>query len=122
RFDVPNHIRTAAINDLTPNPARARALAQAKQANGTLRPVDYWPELEVVGVWLGGSMGHFAPSLREWCGENFQFRDIGYMASEGIFSVPLANGTPDSALALHSTFFEFVPEADFDREDAPVLL
>jgi hypothetical protein len=122
RFEVPNHIRTSAINDLKPNPARARVLAQAKQANGTLRPVDYWPELEVVGVWLGGSMGHFAPSLREWCGEKFQFRDIGYMASEGIFSVPLANGTPDSALTLHSTFFEFVPETDFGHDGAPVLL
>ncbi len=122
RFTVPAHVRTAAINDLAPNPARARALMQAKRANGVLRPVDYWPDLELAGVWLGGSMGHFAPSLREWCGDTFQFRDIGYMASEGIFSIPLANGTPDSALALHSAFFEFIPEAEFGREDAPVLL
>ena len=122
RFDVPAHIRAAAVNDLAPDPARARALMQARQANGTLRPIDYWPELEVAGVWLGGSMGHFAPSLREWCGEKFQFRDIGYMASEGIFSIPLANGTPDSALALHFAFFEFVPEADFGHDGAPVLL
>ena len=121
-FDVPMHIRTAAINDLKPNPARARALAQAKEAAGVLRPIDYWPDLQFAGVWLGGSMGHFAPSLREWCGETFQFRDIGYMASEGIFSIPLANGTPDSALALHSAFFEFVPEADFGSDNAPVLL
>jgi hypothetical protein len=122
RFNVPMHIRAAAVNDLTPNPARARALMEAKQRNGVLRPTDYWPGLEVAGVWLGGSMGHFAPSLREWCGETFQFRDIGYMASEGIFSVPLANGTPDSALALHFAFFEFVPEAEFGRDGAPVLL
>jgi hypothetical protein len=67
-------------------------------------------------------MGHFAPSLRDWCGEKFQFRDIGYMASEGIFSIPLANGTPDSALALHSAFFEFIPEADFGNGHAPILL
>lgn len=122
RFDVPMHIRTAAVNDLKANPARARMLSQAKQANGTLRPMDYWPDLALTGVWLGGSMGHFAPSLREWCGETFQFRDIGYMASEGIFSIPLANGTPDSALALHSAFFEFIPEADFGNDDAPILL
>jgi GH3 auxin-responsive promoter len=122
RFQVPAHIRTAAINDLAPNPGRARMLAKAKEQNGTIRPVDYWPDLELIGCWLGGSMGHFAPSLREWCGDKFLFRDIGYMASEGIFSIPLGNGTPDSALALHSAFFEFIPEPDFGREDAPVLL
>ena len=122
RFDVPMHVRTTAINDLTPNPDRARALAKAKEQNGALRPVDYWPQLKMIACWLGGSMGHFAPSLREWCGEDFQFRDIGYMASEGIFSIPLANGTPDSALALHSVFFEFIPEADFGHASAPVLL
>jgi len=122
RFDVPMHVRTAAVNDLKANPARAHALTQAKHANGTLRPTDYWPDLELAGVWLGGSMGHFAPSLREWCGDKFQFRDIGYMASEGIFSIPLANGTPDSALALHSAFFEFIPEADFGNDNASPLL
>jgi hypothetical protein len=122
RFNVPMHVRTAAINDLAPNPTRARALMAAKQTNGALRPTDYWPDFELAGVWLGGSMGHFAPSLREWCGDSFQFRDIGYMASEGIFSVPLGNGTPDSALALHSAFFEFIPEAEFGHDGAPVLL
>jgi hypothetical protein len=122
RFEVPAHVRIAAINDLGPNPDRARMLAKAKERNGAIRPVDYWPDLELIGCWLGGSMGHFAPSLREWCGDKFVFRDIGYMASEGIFSIPLGNGTPDSALALHSAFFEFIPEADFGHEGAPVLL
>jgi hypothetical protein len=122
RFDVPMHVRTAAVNDLAPNPGRAKVLAQAKARNGILRPVDYWPDLEVIGCWLGGSMGHFAPSLREWCGDGFQFRDIGYMASEGVFSVPLGNGTPDSVLALHSACFEFIPEGDFGHDGAPVLL
>lgn len=122
RFQVPAHVRTAAISDLVPNPGRARMLAKAKEQNGAIRPIDYWPDLELIACWLGGSMGHFAPSLREWCGDRFQFRDIGYMASEGIFSIPLGNGTPDSALTLHSAFFEFIPEADFGHDGAPVLL
>jgi hypothetical protein len=122
QFDVPVHVRAAAVNDLVPNPALARVLTEAKERNGAMRPIDYWPGLGLISCWLGGSMGHFAPSLREWCGDKFQFRDIGYMASEGIFSIPLGNGTPDSALALHSAFFEFIPEADFGHEDAPALL
>lgn len=122
RFEVPNHVRAAAINELPPNPERARALSKAKEGTGRLRPIDYWPDLRVIGCWLGGSMGHFAPSLRDWCGESFRFRDIGYMASEGFFTIPLGSDTPDGVLALHSAFFEFVPEEDFGRPEAPVLL
>ncbi len=121
-FDIPKNVRAAAITDLTPNPARARILARAKETDGRLKPTAYWPGLQVIGCWLGGSMGHFAPSLREWCGDSFRFRDIGYMASEGIFSIPMDNDTPDSLLALHSAFFEFIPEEEFGRSDPTVLL
>ena len=87
RFDVPQTCRRAAvINDLLPNPERAPVRCQKPgRRQGRLQPTDYWPDLQVIGCWLGGSMGHFAPSLREWCGDNFRFRDIGYMASEGFF-------------------------------------
>jgi hypothetical protein len=122
RFEVPAHIRAAAISDLNPNPPRARKLAKAKEQSGRLRPADYWPNLQVIACWLGGSMGHFAPALRDWAGEAFHYRDIGYMASEGVFSIPLDNHTPDSMLALHSSVFEFIPEAEFGRPDATVLM
>ncbi|HTJ62686.1 MAG TPA: GH3 auxin-responsive promoter family protein [Alphaproteobacteria bacterium] len=122
RFKVPAHVRAAAISDLNPNPARARKLAKAKEQSGRLRPADYWPNLQVIACWLGGSMGHFAPALRDWAGEAFHYRDIGYMASEGVFSIPLDNDTPDSMLALHSSVFEFIPEAEFGRPDSTVLM
>ncbi len=122
KFDLPNHARAMALNVLQPNPRRARALAAARSRAGRLQPSGYWPDLAVLGCWLGGSMGHFAPLLREWCGERFRFRDVGYMASEGVFSIPYENDTPDSLLALHGIFFEFVPEHDFGRADAPALL
>ena len=121
-FDIPDPIRVMALNDLRPNPRRARILAKARAAAGRLKPLDYWPALSVLGCWIGGSMGHFAPLLREWCGEKFRFRDAGYMASEGVFSIPLANDSPDGIPSLHSVFFEFVPEHDFGRPGAPALL
>lgn len=122
RFDVPDHVRAIALNELLPNPRRARALARARERAGRLRPVEYWPQLSVLGCWIGGSMGHFAPQLREWCGEGFRFRDVGYMASEGIFSVPIGNDSPDGLLALHAIYFEFVPEHEFGRPGARSLL
>jgi GH3 auxin-responsive promoter len=121
-FDVPDHLRVFALNVLRPNPRRARVLAKAMERGGKLRPVDYWPDLQALGCWIGGSMGHFSHMLREWCGESFHFRDVGYMASEGVFSIPLNNDNPDGVLALHAAFFEFVPERDFGRANAPVLL
>jgi hypothetical protein len=121
-FEIPDPIRVRALNDLRPNPRRARALATARARAGRLKPVDYWPALSVLACWIGGSMGHFSPLLRDWCGEGFRFRDAGYMASEGVFSIPLANDSPDGLLSLHAVFFEFVPEHDFGRPDAAALL
>jgi hypothetical protein len=121
-FAVPDHLRVFAMNELRPNPRRARALAKTIERSGRLRPVDYWPDLQALGCWIGGSMGHFSHALREWCGERFHFRDVGYMASEGVLSIPLDNDNIDGVLALHAVFFEFVPERDFGRAGAPVLL
>ena len=67
-------------------------------------------------------MGHFTPRLRDWCGEGVPFRDAGYMASEGIFTVPQANNSVDGLPALHAVFFEFLAEHDFGKPDAPALL
>src|SRR5262249_8070388 len=103
-------------------PARARALAAARARRGRLCPADYWPSLKLAGCWLGGSMGHFVPRLREWCAEDIPLRDCGYMASEGIFSIPQANGSLDGLPALHAVFFEFLAEHDFGKPDAPALL
>src|SRR5262249_36502492 len=84
-------------------------------------PADYWPDFSLAGCWIGGSMGHFVPRLREWCGD-VPFRDVGYMASEGIFCLPLRNESAEGLPALHAVFFEFVPEHEFGKPDAPVLL
>ncbi len=121
-FAIPDPLRAYALNALFPNPKRARALSRAFEQTGRLRPMDYWPDLQALGCWIGGSMGHFAHLLREWCGDDFKYRDVGYMASEGVFSVPLTMDNPDGYLALHAIFFEFVPEREFGRPDARALL
>jgi GH3 auxin-responsive promoter. len=66
--------------------------------------------------------GAFHAALRDWCGEGVPFRDAGYMASEGIFTVPQANNSVDGLPALHAVFFEFLAEHDFGKPDAPALL
>jgi hypothetical protein len=120
-FPLPDALHAAALNDLKPNRPRARLLASVRARTGRLRPADYWPDLSLAGCWIGGSMGHFVPRLREWTGE-VPFRDVGYMASEGIFSLPQANESVAGLPALHAVFFEFLPEHAFGKPDAPALL
>jgi len=120
--EIAPELRAAVTKRLRRNPERARALSQARERSGRFRPIDYWPGLRAVACWVGGSMGHFAGQLRDWCGAEMRFRDVGYMASEGIFSIPLGYDSPDSILALHGIVFEFVPEQSFGRPDAPALL
>src|SRR5271154_6491130 len=55
-------------------------------------------------------------------GPGHSSRDAGYMASEGVFSIPLNDDNPDGVLTLHSNFYEFVPEHEFGRPDARALL
>src|SRR5262249_43826007 len=56
-----------------------------------------------------------------WTGE-VPFRDVGYMASEGIFSLPQANESVAGLPALHAVFFEFLPEHASGKPDEPALL
>lgn len=106
---------------LRPDPERARALGKLAATHGGLRPRDCWPELRLVACWLGGSAGHHARRLADWYGPATPMRDLGLIASEGRMTVPLADGTPAGALALHTSYFEFVAEDDIDQP-APAVL
>lgn len=96
---------------LRPDPDRARQLERFAAHVGGPRPVDAWPDLALVGCWLGGTSGLQAGRLAERFGHR-PFRDLGYLASEGHFTVPLEDGTAGGLLDLVANFFEFVPEDD----------
>jgi len=48
-------------------------------------------------------------------------RDIGLLASEGRFSIPLADGTPAGVAEITANFLEFVPALEYGRPDAAAL-
>jgi hypothetical protein len=106
-------LREVLAAGLRPDPRRAAALAHVVARRGRLVLGDCWPELALVACWLGGSAGlqarhldaHFAGVPR---------RDLGLVASEGRLTVPLEDESAAGVLAVHTTFFEFVPEDEID--------
>lgn len=106
---------------LVPDPARARFLESVVADRGALVPGACWPELEVIGCWLGGAGRLHAERLRRYFGEAAAVRDLGLLASEGRMTIPVEDATPAGPLAAHASFYEFIPQDDIDNASPPVL-
>lgn len=105
---------------LKPEPARARQLSAVIAENGFLKLAECWTDLRLIGCWLGGSVGVQSKRLGEIFGDVPQ-RDLGYLASEGNFTMPVAEGNSSGILALENGYYEFVPEDEIDSAEQRVL-
>jgi hypothetical protein len=114
------HICSELASVLRPDAARARHLERIIAARGFLHPGDAWPDLRLIGCWMGGSAGVKTEQLRRLYGD-IPLRDLGYMASEGRITVPFEDETASGIPALTSSYFEFIPEEETDEEDPRVL-
>lgn len=105
-----------------PQPDRARGLARIVKEHGTFTPGLCWPELRLIGCWLGGSAAIHARRMGEHLGKGVPLRDLGFLASEGRFTIPGEDASAAGPLAVHTSFFEFVPEESIDDEAPATLL
>lgn len=96
-------------------------LERVLNESGGFRPKDYWPNLEFLACWMGGTMGAYVPELAPWFGEK-PVRDPGLIASEGRMTIPIADGTPSGVLDYAHHVFEFIPEDQIDRENPETVL
>lgn len=101
-------------------PDRARALERIVRATGHLYPKDTW-DVPLIGTWKGGTLELYLRRMPEVWGD-VPVRDIGLLASEGRFSVPLQTNGSAGVLDVRGTVFEFLPEEEAGRPDAPTLL
>lgn len=99
---------------------RARELERVMQRHDRLHPRDAWPNLSLLAVWTGGSVGVYLPQLREYFGD-LPVRDHGLSASEGRMTVPLRDGTSAGLLDYQHHFFEFIPEEQYGQPEPTVL-
>jgi hypothetical protein len=117
RFDIPDEVRHAIRRRAgRRRPEVARRLDALAAETGHLLPKDYWPNLEYLANWTGGTMGAYLRHYPEVFGDR-PVRDIGLIASEGRFTIPIEDGTPGGVLDVRHHYFEFLPEDQADREE-----
>lgn len=120
---LPDPIRKLVEDRLTPNPERANYLEQCieQDEEHKLRPIHYWPDLEVVATWTGGNSATFIDKMQAWYGK-VNIKDLGYLASEIRGSVPLDLNRGDGVLTIEDNFFEFIRTDEIDNANPKTYL
>lgn len=96
-----------AVRPYRRNPKLAHKLAEDIRRDGHLRPEHFW-NLSFLANWTGGTLRLYVDRLREYFPTQ-PIYDIGLIASEGRFSVPLRPDTPAGVAEITSNFLEFMP-------------
>jgi hypothetical protein len=121
RCNLQPEMRAALAGRLRKNPARARRLESLIKSDGSLRPREYWPRLQLIGCWKGGTVGVRLQEFARWFGKTTPVRDLGYMASEAQMTLPISDSGSAGILAIDENFYEFIPESEIDSS-APTIL
>jgi hypothetical protein len=120
-LDITPEVRAYLTQRVRKDGARANELAALASKLGRLYPMDVWPtEGTVINCWTGGSMGPYLRQLPQYYGTP-PVHDLGLLASEGRFTIPLSGGTASGVLDIWSHYFEFVPEGEIDSPQPTVL-
>ncbi|MCJ7543616.1 MAG: GH3 auxin-responsive promoter family protein [Phycisphaerae bacterium] len=119
--DPPGHLppQVAAGLRFRPDRHTARRLAEGLRRDGRLLPRHFWNP-EYLANWTGGTLRLYLRRLGELFGP-VPVRDIGLLASEGRFSVPLHDGTAAGVAEITGNFLEFIPAAQAERAQPDTL-
>ena len=112
RWNLPASIRDQLRSGLSKSDARARQLERFATEQGKLRPREYWPCLQLIGCWKGGTVGMRLKEFGRWFREGIPVRDLGYMASEAQMTLPVMDVGSAGILAIDANFCEFIPDAE----------
>jgi hypothetical protein len=119
--ELPAEVREALTRRISRrNPRRARELERLAEHHGALLPKHAWPNLSVIAVWTGGSVGMFLPKVTELFG-SVAVRDHGLSASEGRMTIPLNDGSRAGILDYCHHYFEFIPVEEQDSRQPTIL-
>jgi hypothetical protein len=121
RWHISNEIRSKLASALSKNITRSRQLETLASRHDRLRPREYWPGLQLIGCWKGGTVGIRLKEFDHWFAKGTPVRDLGYMASEAQISLPISDANSAGILAIDKNFYEFIPESEIGGANPPVL-
>jgi hypothetical protein len=116
RWEIPADIRRALRRKARRRWKAARRLEQIVHETGRLLPKHYWPDLQFLSNWMGGTMRAYLRGYPPFFGD-VPVRDVGLIASEGRMTIPIEDGTAAGVLDIRHHYFEFIPEEDGDRAE-----
>lgn len=117
KWPIPEDIRHALrLRTAIRRKGASRRLEAIVNRTGRLLPRDYWPNLEFLSNWMGGTMRAYLQGYPEIFGEK-PVRDVGLIASEGRMTIPIEDGSPAGILDIRHHYFEFIPEDQGDLEN-----
>ncbi|MCE5325975.1 MAG: GH3 auxin-responsive promoter family protein [Planctomycetaceae bacterium] len=114
---LPSEIK--ALLKFGPNRRAARRLQRALDADGTLLPKRFWKPAFLTH-WTGGTLKLYLRRLQDLFGE-VPIRDLGLLASEGRFSIPMEDNTPAGIAEIASNVLEFIPVEEYGQESPRAL-
>ena len=88
---------------------------------GPLRLIDLWPELALVICWRSEAVRPYTKLIEPYL-EGIAVRDYLSQSSECIMAVPFEDGGSGGRLAVQSHVYEFIEDADIEREQPATLL
>jgi hypothetical protein len=120
-WNLPTKFRSELVRRLSKNPTRARQLENFVVQHGALRPREYWPQLQLIGCWKGGTVAIRLKEFDRWFAGGTPMRDLGYMASEAQMTLPVSDVGSAGILAVDKNFYEFIPESDIGSATPTIL-
>jgi hypothetical protein len=120
KWQISPEIRHALRFRIRPRRAAAARLESIANRTGRLLPRDYWPDLQFLSNWMGGTMRAYLRGYPEFFGD-VPVRDVGLIASEGRMTIPIEDGTPAGIVDIRHHYFEFVPEEQVDDPNSDTI-
>ena len=116
---APGDMRRLPGRRLHKHPRLVRRIEAGLRGDGELLTRHFW-DLAILLHWTGGTLGLYLPEVRRLT-DAAPIRDIGLLASEGRFSIPLQDETPDGVAEILGALLEFIPADEIDSASPTVL-
>ncbi|MDD5495951.1 MAG: GH3 auxin-responsive promoter family protein [Candidatus Omnitrophica bacterium] len=120
-LDVPERIRKVLEQKLKPDPGRADELRNILNDKKELLPKYFWPNLQLIECWKGGTVKLYLKELPRYFGK-ISVRDFGCLSTEARCSIPITDNGAAGILAIDTNFYEFIPKEDINKRDKRILL